>query len=321
VKPIYSLLTVFCLSASPAMAQVSASDSFESGDLSAGQTGELVWESTNRTSLVKRDPQLGDMVIFNGSGAVELLESDKDWRAKDGQVSMRFDFKAGKNAWAEQRFSLQTAQPEIWIRYWLRVPTNFQHVAGNPSNHKLLALWMDDYSSKGAGPSVIWEFWSDGNGGSELAYHYSPGGHRVAGAHKQQKPFISYPADRGRWMQIAMHVKAASSASANDGVIRLYRRWDDEKDFTLLHDDTSADIAAPTSGPFGWKAGYFMGWSNPGYQEPTEWLLDDVALSGSSLLDASVATAQSQSSGTPAYDPTGSCSVSGKKPPRIKQPG
>lgn len=270
----------------PALAQISFSDSFESRDLTANQSLDFTWGSMNRTGLVSQDPVLGDLLIYNRQGPVELQQSEiKNWQARHGDVAMRFDFPAGKNTWAEQRFSLTNPQHELWIRFWLKVPDNFRHGRANASNNKLLALWMDDYSSKGAGPTVIWEFWNDGSDGSQLAYHYSPGGYRAAGSHKQHQPFISYPADQGRWMQIVMHVKAATAPGNNDGIIQTYRRWDGEGSFTLLHEDLAANIAAPASGPMGWKAGYFMGWSNPGYEQPTEWLMDDFEISNTPLLD------------------------------------
>lgn len=278
-------LISLALAATSAQSQTIISDSFESGDLSAIHTSGLSWGRTNDTSLVKRDSEMGDMIVYTNNSVVETQAGfDKQWKARHGDVSMRFSYEPGANSWAEQRFALDSAHPEIWISYWLKVPINYKHSSNSPGNSKLFALWMDGYSSKGAGPSVIWEFWHDGAGGSKLAYHYSEGGYQTANSHKQHKPFISYPDDQGRWMQIVMHVEAASKAYANDGVIQLYRRWSNESDFTLFHDDRKADIAPPDDGPHGWKAGYLMGWSNPGYSEHTEWLLDDLKFSRTSLL-------------------------------------
>lgn len=284
---------VFVLSATAA-SQTPILDSYESGDLSANHTSGLNWASPNRTSLVKHDPNLGDMVIYNGNPVEIIVGFTRDWKAIDGDVSMRFRYPSGTNSMAEQRFSLDTAYPEIWISYWLKVPINFRHGSNSPSNNKLFALWMDDYSGKGDGPTVAWEFWGDGSGGSRLAYHYSPGGNQIMGGHQQHTPFISYPDDQGRWMQIVIRAKASSNNSSNDGTIQLYRRWADEDSYTLFHNDTAADIAPPSGGPTGWSAGYFMGWSNPGYAQDTEWLLDDVVFSRSSLLGDS----------TPIYPPS-----------------
>lgn len=271
--------------ATPIIAQPIVSESFESGDLSASHSSGFNWSGTNKTSLVKRDANAGDTIIYAHNRATEeVVGFDREWQAIDGDVSMRFNYPAGEYQ-SEQRFSLEDAHTDLWIRFWLKVPINFKHSSNSPTNNKLFALWMDGYSSKGDGPTAFWTFWHDGSGGSTLAYHYARGGYTVANAAKEQTSFIRYPEDQGRWMQIVMRVKAASSSSANDGIMQFYRRWADESSFTLFHDHRSADIAPPSGGPFGWKAGYFMGWSNPGYAQDTEWLLDDLVISRSSLLE------------------------------------
>jgi hypothetical protein len=224
-------------------------------------------------------------MVYNKGKVFDSFGYDRQWQAKDGDVSMLFHYPAGE-FWSEQRFSMREAHPDMWIRFWLKVPINFKHSSNTPTNNKLFALWMDEYSSKGAGPTAFWTFWHDGNSGSNLAYHYSPGGYKTANAAKEYKSFIRYPEDQGRWMQIVMHVKAATSTSSNDGVMQFWRRWEDESSFTLFHDHREADIGIPSGGPDGWKAGYFMGWSNPAYAEDTDWLMDDVVFSTSSLLEA-----------------------------------
>lgn len=167
---------------------------------------------------------------------------------------------------------------------------------------------MDDYSAHGLGPSVIWEYWDNGQGGSDLAVHYSEGNNTGAGSHLQHQPFINSATDRGRWMQIVLHVKAATKTNAgisnNDGLIETYRRWDGETGYARLHQVTDANIAPPATGPNGWQAGYFMGWSNPGFtkQTQTDFYIDDIEFADAMNLNASassssaVATSSSSSS-------------------------
>lgn len=299
-----SLFIAMTAWAAPASAQEIFSDSFESGDLHPSDETGFDWGGTHRTSLVKQDPSLGNVILYLSNQQVEMLEEpNRDWRALDGDVSLRFEYLAGKNM-AEQRFSFDNAYPELWIRYWLKVPTNFKHPSTSPTNNKLFALWMDGYSSNGNGPTMAWEFWGDDSGGSNLAYHYVNGGKKGLGPHLQFTPFITYPDDQGRWMQVTIRAKASSSSASSDGVIQLYRRWAGESSHTLIHDDKHADIPSPSGGPNGWAAGYFMGWSNPGYADDTEWLLDDVVFSGSSLLGD-----------TTLVDDTGSCQA--PRPPAI----
>ncbi|MFO1390037.1 hypothetical protein [Cellvibrio sp.] len=188
------------------------------------------------------------------------------------------------------------------MKYWFRVPTNFEHVAPEPNwptNNKLFAIWMDDYSAHGKGPSVIWEYWDNGQGGSDLAVHFSEGSYTGAGPHLQFQPFINASTDKGRWMQLVLHVKAATTTagvSNNDGLIETYRRWEGESTFVRLHQVTQANIAPATTGPNGWQAGYFMGWSNPGFAAQTDFYVDDVEFADSMDLTASANTTSSVAS-------------------------
>jgi len=236
---------------------------FEKGSFAAESDSVFSWTDSAYTSIVTHPSKVGD----------------------SGTKALQFTYIVGGNE-SEQRFSLAKAYPEIWIRYWLQVPTNFKHnqPAGWPTNCKLFALWMDDYSNKGKGSTILWEFWDNGKNGSNLAVHYSEGNYTITGEHLQLKPFITYPTDQGRWMQIVLHARASSKAGVKDGLIEMYRRWDDEGDFTKLHSVTGANLPIPAGGPAGWKAGYFMGWTNPGYVAQTLWYVNDVEFSDSSLL-------------------------------------
>lgn len=242
-------------------------DSFESGALDKiGSTG-FKWSKLNSTG------------VTNGA-------------AHDGGYSLKFFYRAGQD-WSEQHFSLGTAHKDLWYRFWLRVPTNFYH---GPKNNKFLALWMDGYSSKGDGPTVVWESWGDSTGGSTLGVHWCEGAYTTCGNHIQQKPFISI-GDRGKWMQIVVHVKAATKRTLpignssypyrtdSDGVIELWRRWDGDTSFVKLHAVTNANIAPPADGPYGWTQGYLMGWANSAYLSDTEFAMDEIEFSTTSLLD------------------------------------
>ena len=248
-------------------------DSFESGDLKSTSTDDFSWSTPNRTSVVNDD----QFVIWNGSNIMNGPVSGREWEGASGSNSLRFRYASGQSM-AEQRFHIGKAHEDIWVQFSVRVPINFKHNDKSPSNNKFFALWMDNYSSKGAGPTVAWEFWNDGNNGSNLKFHSSKGGYEIMGGHNQSTPFIKYPDDQGKWMNIVIHVKAARSKDSNDGIIELYRRWENESNYQQLHHTESADIAIPSTGPSGWASGYLLGWSNPAYSATTEWLLDDFKL-------------------------------------------
>lgn len=257
-------------------------DSFESGDMSATNAEGFDWARNNRTSIVT-----ADAVVYNNGDRDVAIPSGRDWDPKHGEHSLRFRYAAGTNM-AEQRFKLGGAYEDLWLQYWVRVPINYSHGQSSPSNHKFFALWMDGYSYKGEGPTVAWEFWGSGDGSSRLAFHYSEGSSSIMGGHQGHDNFISVPEDRGRWMEITIHAKASSNGQSNDGVIELWRRWEDESpnQRKLMHQRTDAVLPIPTQGPQGWNAGYFMGWANAAYAKDTEWLIDHITISTEPLLDS-----------------------------------
>lgn len=266
-----------CTQAMPQCAADLFVDSFESGDMSATNADGFSWGSNNRTSVVTMDP--GPVAVWN-NGPIDNAGSDgTDWTAYDERHSLRFRYPAGE-FWSEQRFDIGQAQPELWIRYWLRVPTNFRHGDTSPTNNKFFALWMDDYSQHGDGPTIVWNFWRDGDtDNSRFTFSVSETGGPGGGHHSDYPEFIRSPEDQGRWMQVVLYAKMSTDAQSMDGEARIYRRWEDEDDLTLIGETTGKNFSAPADGPNGWKGGYIMGWSNPAYDEDTEWLLDKLELS------------------------------------------
>lgn len=256
-------------------------ESFESGDMSATNADGFDWGRNNRTSIVT-----AEAVVYNNGDRDVAIPSGRDWDPRDGDHSLRFRYAAGDNM-SEQRFNLGDAYEDLWLQYWIRVPVNYSHGQRSPSNHKFFALWMDGYSHKGEGPTVAWEFWGSDDGSSRLAFHYSEGSYNILGGHQGHDDFISVPGDRGRWMEITIHAKASSNGQSNDGVIELWRRWENESpsERKLMHQTTDAVLPIPSQGAQGWKAGYFMGWANAAYARDTEWLIDHITISDQSLID------------------------------------
>lgn len=290
----------------------SSKTSNSSSSKSSNSSSSKSSSSSSSSSLDKLNYQAFYADSFEGSaqagGGANFSWSGGAWSfvnadvAKNGGKSLRFRYPAGANTSAEERFVFSLPHKEIWVKYWLRVPTNFEHVAPEPhwpTNNKLFALWMDDYSAHGKGPSVIWEYWDNGQGGSDLAVHFSEGNNTGAGPHLQFQPFINSSTDKGRWMQLVLHVKAATTTagvSNNNGLIETYRKWDGDATYTRLHQVTQANIAPAISGPNGWQAGYFMGWSNPGFSAQTDFYIDDVEFADAMDLSAGASTSSSMTS-------------------------
>lgn len=209
--------------------------------------------------------------------------------AKSGQKSMLFSYAPGWNISVEERFELTVPSRDIYISFWWRVPDNFFHYvrpegSNTPCNSKLLSVWMDGYSYQGMGPTMVWVFWCSETllNGSDLSMHYNPGAMpgqpsntSVTSGQIANAPFIRVPEDRGRWMHLVFHGKAATSRGSNDGVMETFRKWEGEVVHTRIQRIEDADIPAPANGPNGWKNGYLMGWSNPGYDTKTDFYIDD----------------------------------------------
>ena len=259
-------------------------DSFESGSMAAPtasvDTANFAWGSHAWSYLVDVNT---DQILWRSSGASTEVITPNDWEAKTGNRCLRFNYIGGADT-SEQRFSFD-AQDELWLRYWIRVPTNYTHPSGSDV-HKFLAMWNTTYQAGVDGGATAWmSLFNNGSGGSNASITHMNGNTGSDLAYEQSTPFISVPADRGRWMQLVVRLKTESSVGAADGIIQTWRRWDGDTDFTALHSKTDAALNEQTGG---WQGGYFMGWVNDTYAADTEWLIDDVELSDQSLLGSVV---------------------------------
>jgi len=294
-----SVVALSCLVSSAGNAQVIFSESFESGDMSATNPDGFSWDRNNNTSVVTQDANDGPVAIYNNATIYNPHSttmpdgSVRDWTPKDGQNSLRVRYAAGKE-WAEQRFDFGAGYPEVWFSYHIRVPLNYTRGIDGPAagrNGKWMSLLMKDmsgYSENNITMIIISDWPTADNKGIVLESQLRTG---TTGDFSTKSPtynnFVT-PGDAGRWMQVIYHMKASSSIGANDGSFKVYRKWEDESRFTLINslegipaDVTQASIAA---GYNGWGGGYFMGYANDPYANDTEWLIDDITISTTSLL-------------------------------------
>lgn len=265
----FTALAVASLFAGAAPAEPLILDSFESGDMSATNEDGFDWGINNRTSIVT-----AESVVYNNGERSIAMPSGRNWEPRTGGHSLRFRYPAGEPM-AEQRFKLGTHYRDMWVTYWIRVPVNFTQ---GSKNSKFLALWPSTYDRAG---TVTWQTRPNGSGGANLVYQ--DGG--VTKGETDSTSFISVPDDRGRWMHVAAHVKAASGPDANDGAIQFYRRWEGEGSYTKIHEKLNADTWDDTSTRQGISKGYILGWANDPYDVDTEWLIDDFAIHTQSPLD------------------------------------
>lgn len=249
------------------------SDGFESGNMATTNSDGFAWGSLNRTSIVTMDGASNNVVYPNPL----VVNDGRDWTAKTGSNSLRFRYPAGSN-WTEQRFAIGAAYPEIWMAFWLRVPTNFYHSdAVEPSNNKLMSLWMDGYEGFGEGSTVWLGFYPNGSGGSDFYCIVSAGDYSGGGGAQGLTSFITVPDNLGDWMHLVVRVVCESAPDASDGTMEVWRKWDGGS-YTKTHNRTGQPIKVATSTP-GFANGYLLGYANSPYSSTTEFLLDDFQLS------------------------------------------
>lgn len=210
----------------------------------------------------------------------EPAPDTSQWEAKTGDHALMLRYPEGKS-WTEQKFHWNEPQPELWMSFWLRVPTNYAHpeVDGAGDNQKLFRLWMDAYGNKGDGSTVGMSFRGDGQGDS---YFFA----KIAGSgDKGRVPFIDVPGDRGRWMHLVVHVASETAPGKSDGVMEVWRKWEGDSDYTKTHDFKEQPIKL-SSTKKGFASGYLMGWANAPYPETMEFLIDDFELATSPLFSS-----------------------------------
>ena len=308
-----NIYTVFlfgslCAGVTTASAEVIFSDSFETGNLAATSADGFKWGGPNKTSVVTQDAVDGSVNLYDGKGAThEVLSdlmpdgSDRDYTTNFGENSLRFRYDALNSGarepeWTEQRFDLGKGYPEIWISYYIRVPLNYHRGPNSPTqgnNNTWFLLLMGNMSNYNNSEVTLFsnldrlESWSDGSS-IKLSSTIRMGGGGYAGETKGYVNFVT-PADAGRWMEVIYYLRASPAKGVDgSGAYRMYRRWVDESSATLIDSIDPAYMpitqASIDAGYNGWGGGYFMGWLNNPYAEETEWLIDNLIISTTSLL-------------------------------------
>lgn len=254
-------------------------DSFESGDLeNLGESGDFRWQkNANRLSIVTGS--IGSNAVLSPEYAD--VNDSRSWLGIDGENAMRFYFPSGE-PWTEQRYDLGQSYPEVWVRYWIRVPENFSH---DGVNYKFFVIYMDGYIQGGTGTTVEMQLWPNSNGNSRMTFTVHNYNANKTAAYKalestvpEVNDFIDPERDRGRWMQVVYRFKTSSSVNSEDGVIEAWRRWQDETQYNKFFSVQDAIMSPAEDGSF-FQGGYFLGWANGGYNFDTEWLIDKVEMS------------------------------------------
>lgn len=175
--------------------------------------------------------------------------SGKDWRAKEGSISMRVSCAAESSGTqnSEQNASFDpVSSRDIWVRHWFRIPTNYAPTTDHiNSQHKIFVLFQDGYSSGGVGSTVFMNIYRSGSFmASGLLQREGTSG--VAGGVGPLSNLFHSTNDRGRWMQHVHLVRLESSPGAADGEQKFWSRFEDEENFTLQNSATGLALVRST---------------------------------------------------------------------------
>lgn len=233
-------------------------DSFESGDLTA-TGGGFSWGDTNY-----------------GEAPGDLVQVNTD-QAKTGSYALMFrnGGTAGGDSWAEQRFELGADYTEIYFKYDLYYPSNYEHRSGN---NKFFELWSGSRDTNGIWVTFnVWDDPSrsnavDGILSTTMEGNTSPV--NTSAHHRYDtdlEPQIT-PSLLGQWNRFVIRMKVGTTAG-NDGIFQCWING------SLAYDRQDLPMYSSVSNDF--SAGYIWGWANSGYAVTTDVFVDDVVVSTS----------------------------------------
>jgi hypothetical protein len=216
------------------------------------------------------------------------LVTVSDERAYSGSYSLRFEYKEHLPDGyinAEQRFCLGRFLSQYWVEYMLYVPANWVQrdnpwTAESGDNNKFFMTWRDTYSDIAGG---TWRIGYEADRSADLKGLFRPMSSRwdfnswtsTGLDHPQHgDPFIggTGPVLIGQWNKIQMQFKAATDRTSSDGIMRMWVNGALFGELTTgkFHNfyETPADASL--------YRGYFLGYSNSGFTDPTVFFIDDV---------------------------------------------
>ena len=177
---------------------------------------------------------------------------------------------------------LGTAQPELWVSYWIRVPVNYSRGSG-PYNNKWLTIWMGDntlYDDMYVSFIVARDTAGTPSTNADMTLQYYDG---LGAAHTVNVyPNFLRTEDAGRWMHNVYHFKASSGNGATDGEVAWYRKWKGDINYETVGLAQNIEMIVSQksldAGFSGFYEGYLMGYASDPYANDTEWLLDNFEL-------------------------------------------
>lgn len=196
-------------------------------------------------------------------------------------MNFQFSNSEGGNtdAWAELNFDFETAEHDLWIKYRIYIPANYNHpsspVGGTGSTNSKLYFMLESEEESGLSNLVAISGWPL-NGGTQMQLNAKLGNtfstHTSADSDGRDNIMAIPTSAFGTWQTMIAHVfippQGVSTGRVTiwiDGVISA-----DWRDLPLN--------STPNATSSGIKKGYFFGYMNSGVTEPFNIQMDDVAI-------------------------------------------
>lgn len=227
---------------------------------------------------------------------VSDIPSGRGGDAVDGALLVRYE--PGTQKDSDQKFGIlnngdasgyglpagQFGINDFWVQYDVFIPSNFYD-----RDHATLwgskwAFFSTDGNMSGVTPLFVMGRSNKANGDSSMTgeYQYTPvdGEAKIYDHVKDSSEIIVEQAiDNGKWQRITYHVKPAITISSNDGIIQFWVKHGDNT--VKTHYESFASPAREWDQDY-FNSGYFFGWSNVGFTDPTSFLLTNIIFSESS---------------------------------------
>lgn len=242
-------------------------DSFESGNLSHSENGAYWYTGTQ--------------------GPPQVVSSENGVTPFDGSKMLKFIFQPTQSpsTWMEERFNLGANKTEVYIRYYVYIPTNYVHSSVSPSNNKVIRLWDEDNNYNTTQMRMGGSFVYNSGGTSSLRpesnaqYSIDHWVNSCTGLMEElQSNLIGTPrswnmssSSYGKWQCWEWHFRRDSGSG--DGALEFW--VDGVKQFGST---TLSYLGAPCS-PGYFRSGYLFGATNAVFSQVTNIYVDDVIFS------------------------------------------
>jgi hypothetical protein len=231
--------------------------------------------------------------VNTGGGIIEPPNSvaGVDWRARSGAISLRVSCAAQTGTGNAEQNALSDTLParDTWVRYWMRVPTNYAPTTNHlTSQHKIFVLFQDAYEFSGNGSTCYMNIYLNSSTGYMTSGILHSDGNGTGGGGVSAKTQLFHPTnDRGRWMQFVLLHRMESSPGASDGEHKFWSRFEGDASFALQNSRTGITLKRSTvAGKEGFRQFRFLSAREGNAATRQDFLFDEIEICNQPLVPA-----------------------------------